>query len=519
MQFSYIVVGAGSAGCVLAARLSEDPAASVCLVEAGGEVADPAIREPAMWPMLEGTDVDWAFRTTPQRGTANRIHAWARGRVIGGSSSINAMAHVRGHPDDFDGWVKAGCVGWGYADLMPYFIKSETSPFAPSPYHGDRGPIRQMVPDRPHPLTQCFLDAAEAAGHEPTEEHNGGRMTGPTLNTLVIVDSKRQSVADAYLAPALGLANLTVRAASLVDRLEFAGRRCIGVHVTNENQTEFIEASEGVVLCAGVINSPTILMRSGIGPADDLSVLGIIPRVDLPSVGRNLHDHLLSGGNVYLSTREVPFTQTQHSESLLYTRRGSGDPASAPELVAACVVAPIVTEQFDPPPFGEAYTLMFGFTHPKSRGSVRLISADPTIAPAIDPNYLAEAYDREVYLDSMDRTRAIGASNSFSDWRKEEYLPGTALGSRAGNLEFLQKAAFTHHHPVGTCRMGSDNEAVVDTELQVRGVDGLHLIDGSVIPELTTGPPNAAIIAMAERKSDLIKGLQPEAPRDPRTAD
>lgn len=515
MQFDYVIVGAGSAGCVVAARLSEDEAASVCLIEAGGDASEPAIFEPAMWPMLEGSEIDWAFQTTPQRHTANRSHAWAGGRVVGGSSCINAMAHVRGHPSDFDRWVEAGCAGWGYADLMPYFIASETSPFAPSPYHGDQGPIRQMVPSDPHPLTRCFMAAAENAGHRPTEEHNGARMTGPTLNTLVIVDGKRQSVADAYLTPALSRANLTLRTGCLVDRLAFSGERCAGLHLVVDGKSEYVEAREGIILCTGVINSPAILMRSGIGRADELAGLGISPRIDLPAVGQNLQDHLLSGGNVYLSKREVPFTETQHSESLLYTSRDQNDDA-APEMVTACVVVPVVTDAFDPPPFGEAYTLMFGFTHPRSRGSLRLRSDDPMIAPEIDPNYLAEEYDRGIYLDSMDRTRAIGDSDAFSDWRKEEYLPRKKLETRAEKLEFLEKAAFTHHHPVGTCRMGSDDEAVVDPALTVRGAEGLHVVDGSVIPEATTGPNNAVIIAMAERKSDLLRGRVPKAPFDPR---
>ncbi len=516
MQYDYVIVGAGTAGCVLAARLSEDENATVCLIEAGGEADEPAISEPAMWPMLEGSDIDWAFKTVPQRHTANRVHDWARGFVVGGSSCINAMAHVRGHPSDFDNWAAAGCEGWGYADLMPYFIASETSPFAPSPYHGDQGPIRQMVPSDPHPLTRCFMAAAEEQGHVPTDEHNGARMTGPTLNTLVIVDGKRQSVADAYLTPALSRANLTVRTGCLVDRLAFTGTRCSGLHLIVDGKPEHIEAREGVLLCAGVINSPAILMRSGIGSADELAKLGLSPQVDLPAVGQNLHDHLLSGGNVYLSKDEVPFTQTQHSESLLYSSR-SGDDKLAPEMVAACVVVPVATDAFDPPPFGEAYTLMFGFTHPRSRGSVRLRSTDPTAAPDIDPNYLAEEYDREIYMESMDRTRAIGHSQAFSDWRKEEFLPGVDLKTRAEKLDFLGKAAFTHHHPVGTCRMGSDDEAVVDPALVVHGTEGLHVIDGSVIPKATTGPHNAAIVAMAERKSDLIRGRAPRTPFDPRT--
>jgi choline dehydrogenase-like flavoprotein len=278
-----------------------------------------------------------------------------------------------------------------------------------------------------------------------------------------------------------------------------------------------IEAREGVVLCAGVINTPAIMMRSGLGPSADLSGLDISPIVDLPGLGRNLHDHLLSGGNVYLSKRDVPLTQTQHSESLLYSSR-DGNEDSAPDIVTACVVVPVTTDVFDPPPFGEAYTLMFGFTHPKSRGTVRILSKDPTIAPEINPNYLSEEYDRDIFISSMERSRDLGASKAFSDWRKEEYLPDAPLSTRAKKLAFLESAAFTHHHPVGTCRMGVDDDAPVDNTLSVRGTENLHVVDGSVIPEIPTGPNNAVIVAMAERKSDLLRGRQPKAPFDPRVA-
>ena len=203
MGFDYVIVGAGTAGCVLAARLSEDPSLSVCLLEAGGPASDPDIADPAKWPLLQGTGIDWQFETQPQTGTASRRHAWPRGRVVGGSSALNAMAHVRGHPSDFDGWAAEGCEGWGYADLMPYFIRSENSDRPGSPYHGDGGPIRLMTPDEPHPITGCYMAAAESLGLEPTDEHNGPRMAGPTLNTLTIVAGRRQSTADAYLAPAI----------------------------------------------------------------------------------------------------------------------------------------------------------------------------------------------------------------------------------------------------------------------------------------------------------------------------
>jgi choline dehydrogenase-like flavoprotein len=269
-----------------------------------------------------------------------------------------------------------------------------------------------------------------------------------------------------------------------------------------------------VVLAAGTIGSPMLLLRSGVGPADELRSLGIPARHDMPGVGRNLHDHLLSGGNVYRSRRPVPPSKYQNSESLMYLPRNGA--AGAPELVLACVVAPVVTEQFTAPAFGEAYTLMFGFTHPKSRGTIRLASADPEAPPLIDPNYLAEAYDRDCYLDALEVARAVGGAAAMAEWRAEEVHPGPGINDTASKRDFLEKAAFTHHHPVGTCRMGTGENAVVDFELmRVRGIEGLSVCDASVIPEITTGPVNAAIVAMAERLSDRVRGKQPLAPFDP----
>jgi choline dehydrogenase-like flavoprotein len=269
-----------------------------------------------------------------------------------------------------------------------------------------------------------------------------------------------------------------------------------------------------VIVAAGAIASPCLLMRSGIGPADELKALGIPVAADLPGVGQNLHDHLLSGGNVYRAKRPVPPSQYQNSESLMYLPRNGN--AGAPELVLACVIAPVATEQFAAPPFGEAYTVMFGFTHPKSRGAIRLASADAKTPPLIDPSYLADEYDRDCYLDALEIARAVGSAAALSEWRGEEVLPGPGITGKAAKRAFLEKAAFTHHHPVGTCRMGRGKDAVVDLEMKVQGIEGLSVCDASVIPSITTGPINAAIVAMAERYGDLLKGKAPLTPFVPR---
>ena len=510
--FDFLVIGSGAAGSVLAARLSEDPQLRIGLVEAGGPARHPLLSQPDKWPLLQNSEIDWAYRTIPQRHTANRVHEWARGRVLGGSTAINAMAHVRGHASDFDRWASAGCTGWGYADLLPYFIRSETYAPGASPFHGDSGPLHLIRPSEPHPVTLAYMAAGEEIGLAPSEDHNGAEMAGPCLNTLTIRDGKRQTIADAYLTPAAGRANLTLLLETGALSLILEKGRCVGARLDGPDGPFEARAERGVLLAAGTIGSPLLLLRSGIGPADELTALGIEVALDLPGVGRNLHDHLLSGGNLYRARRPVPPSKYQSSESLMYIRRGGAMVASAPELVLACVVLPVTTEQFTPPPLGEAYTLMFGFTQPRSRGAIRLASADPLTAPLIDPNYLAEAYDREVYLEALAAAQAVGGAAAMAEWRAAEMLPGPAVESRKERLAFLEKAAFTHHHPVGSCRMGRDDQAVVGPDLRLHGIEGLHVCDASVMPSITTGPVNAAVIAIAERASDLLRGRPPLPP-------
>lgn len=510
-RFDVVIIGAGTAGAVLAGRLSETPTLAVALVEAGGEASDPAIADPLKWPALQGSAVDWGYATVPQKHTADRVHAWPRGRVLGGSSAINAMAHVRGHPSDFDGWAAEGCTGWGYLDLLPYFIRSETSQYGPSPYHGDAGPLRLLRPRDPHPVTAAYMAAGEEIGLPAIEEHNGAVMAGPTVNTLSIVGDRRLTVADAYLAPeARRRPNLTIIERTTVEELVLeAGPTCRGVVVKRGGAREILHADHAVVLAAGAIGTPLLLMRSGIGNADELAAADIAPRHDLAGVGRNLHDHLLAGGNIYRARRPVPPSRYQHSESLMYIHGSAA--SAAPDLVLACVLAPVATEMFTAPPMGSAYTLMFGFTHPRSRGSVRLVSAEPSAAPLIDPNYLAEKADRAAYLEALDMAQQVGNGRALADWRDDELLPGADISTRQARLQFLAKAAYTHHHPVGTCRMGRGEDAVVDPDLKLRGMEGLYVMDASVMPRITTGPVNAAIVAMAERASDLLRGQAPLA--------
>jgi len=499
-----LIIGGGTAGCVLARRLTDNSDLSVSLVEAGRDAELPEIRNPRRWLELPKSAVDWDYRTTPQKNTSGREHPMPRGLLLGGSGSINAMAHVRGHPSDFDSWVEMGCHGWSFQELLPYFRRSESSIYSSPRYHGESGPLHLIQPATPHPITQCYMQAVEDLGYPAIPEHNAASMVGPTLNTLTIKNGERFSVYDAYLRPVRSRPNLEVIDQCLVDKLLFdQANQCRGASVIRSGEVLEIWADAAVVLCAGTVGSPQILMRSGIGCSKKLESIGISVLADSPNVGENLHDHLLGAGNVYLSKRKVPTSAYQHSESLFYT--GSQSDRETPEKVVACVSLPVVSEMFEAPEMGDAYTLLYGVTSPTSRGSVRLASADPTIYPLIDPAYLSSEHDRTIFTQALDLSREIGASDAFRDWRSKELLPGAAVRTRQEKSVFNANAAWSHHHPVGTCSMGSDSNSVVSLDLTVNGVERLFVVDGSIIPQITAGPVNAAIVAIAEKAADLLK--------------
>jgi pyridoxine 4-oxidase len=504
-----IVIGAGTAGAVLANRLSSNASIRVLLLEAGGEAEDPRIADPSQWAILQNSAIDWAFRTTPQPGLGGRVEDCPRGRVIGGSSAIHAMGHMRGHPGDFSAWVEAGATGWGYEDLLPYFTRSENSPFADGKLYGAGGPIHLQQPAAPHPLSQAHVAAGQSLGLPILRDHNGGPMVGATFNTMTIVDGKRQSAADAYLGKAVReRPNLVLRTGVTVDRIELDEAEQARF-VVLAGSGERIEARRAVVLAAGSIGSPAILMRSGYGPAEELLRLGIAPRRDMPGVGSNLQDHLLSGGNVYRARQPVPPTSTQHSEAMMYLPAQGQGQNEAPDLVVGVTTVPLVSaglaERQKTLEMGEAYTLMFGITHPRSRGKVRLSSAQPDAPPIIDPAYLTHPTDRAHFAEALAWARKLGASPAYDAWRAEELLPDPRdLESPEAIDRFNAHAALTHHHPIGTLRMGADDTAPVSPDLSFKGADRLFVVDGSVMPSLTTGPVNAAIVAIAERASDMI---------------
>ena len=514
MNFDVLIVGAGSAGCVLAARLSENPAVRVGLLEAGGPARDPDIAIPQQWPSLAGRDYDWAYRTTPQPRTAGRVHDWPRGRIIGGSSCLNAMAHVRGAREDFDAWAAVtGSRRWSYEGLLPAFRRMESfsggagEQHGSGEQHGADGPLAVMLPDTElSPVVRAYMTAGMAAGIPWRGDHNTGVLLGVAPNSLTIRDGRRVTAADAYLDPVRSRANLTVMSEVRVQELTFSGTRVSGVTAHIDGRLTTLSAGL-TILCAGAIASPLLLMRSGVGPAERLERAAIACRSHHPGVGDNLHDHLLTAGNVYRSKQPVPPSRLQHSESLTYL--SSDDltrDAGVPDVVLGCVAAPAVTECFERPASGSAFTILSGVAHPTSRGCI--VPSGPGLddPPLIDPAYLSTDHDRRLVRRALDLARMIGHQPALAEWRAEEIYPGIECRSDADLDAFLQRAVMTHHHPVGTCRMGSGVGSVVDPDLKLHDFEGLYVVDASVIPAITSGPVHAAVLAIAETFAAEIGG-------------
>jgi choline dehydrogenase len=534
----YVIVGAGSAGCVLAARLTENPATRVLLLEAGPPDDASEIHIPAALNLLFKTTFDWDYQTVPQARAGDRAIYWPRGRTLGGSSSINAMVYIRGNRHDYDSWRDVyGCEGWGYADLLPYFLRSEANSRGASEYHGAAGPL--IVGDLRYKsaLTSAFVTAARNAGMAANDDFNGPSQDGAGFYQVTQRAGRRWSAADAYLHPAAGRPNLTVLTDALVTGVQIEAGRATGVRYLLRGAEEMARAESEVILAAGAIGSPQLLMLSGVGPADHLAEHGIIVLADSPGVGANLSDHPMvtamwhtpktTGPWEKAGPRNLARWRVTHSGPLTTNLAEAGgfsrtDPSlPAPDLQWHAVPAPYQNFGLADPGI-RALSLLITLVAPGSRGRIRLRSADPRHKPAIDPAYLSDGADLEPLVRGIQLAREIAAARPLARLCASELAPGAGISAESELREFIRRDLSTIYHPVGTCAMGGDSRlaasrltSVVDTQLRVRGVDGLRVVDASVMPVVPRGNTNAPTIAIAERAADLICGRAPLAAAEP----
>jgi choline dehydrogenase len=504
-RVDYIIVGGGTAGCVLANRLSANGSASVVVLEAGAWPAEPMIDAPGAWPALQGGVHDRKYQTVPQPGLDGRALPCPRGLGFGGSSLLNAMGHQRGAAKAYDRWAALGATGWTHERLLPYHRRSETWSGGADEWRGGDGPLDVLGVEtaRAHPVAAAFLDAARAAKFTWSDDLNGRDAGQACWNQFTIgTGNVREHAARAYLEPIVGRPNLDLLADAPVQRLKITRGRCTGVTYLHGGRPVELVAERGVIMAAGTIDTPRLLMLSGVGPARALGNLGIQVEADLPGVGENLHDHPLVGGIAYQATKPVPTSNYNHGEGMLFANVNAGD---VPDLLIMSVTVPFVIQTVGAPP-PDCYTLIPCVMQPRSRGTVRLASADPAAAAIIDPATYADPADLETMVSGVELAREIAAQGALRDWALREVYPGPQVTTRAGLRDFVRRGTSPFYHPVGTARMGRDAAAPVTPELRVRGVSGLWVADASVMPQVVPAMTNAATIAIAERGSDLIAG-------------
>jgi choline dehydrogenase len=520
--YDYVIVGAGSAGCVLAARLTEDPRVRVLVIEAGGRDSRIAVRIPAAFSRLFKTTCDWNYTTVPQPQLGGRSLYWPRGRMLGGTSSMNAQMHVRGNRADYDGWAALGNRGWSYDDVLPYFRRSEHNERGPSRFRGTGGPLTISDLRDPNPATTAFVEAAVEAGLERSTDVNGERQDGVDYTQVTQRRGRRASTASSYLRPARRRPNLTVVTGAHATRIHFERRRATGVEYLRRGAVATARAGREVILAGGAINTPQLLMLSGVGPAGHLAMLGIKVAHDLPGVGRHLQDHLVCG--VVVKARIA--TTLSAAESIpnllrfLVMRRGMltsnvaeacgffriPEDAPAPNLELLFAPVPFIDHGLTRP---TEHGLSVGVVllQPRSAGSISLRSANPLEAPLIDPKYLSDpgGEDMRLLIEGMKMALRVVRSPALAAHAGDAMIPAHEPRTDADLEALIRERAETLYHPVGTCRMGVDDNAVVDPELRVRGLEALRVIDASVMPSIIRGHTNSPTIMIAERAADLIR--------------
>jgi choline dehydrogenase len=532
IEADFVVVGAGSAGCVMAARLSEDSATRVVLLEAGGQDDNRWIHIPlGFGKTFADPSVNWCYETEPDPGANGRRIFWPRGKVLGGSSSINGMVYIRGQHEDFDLWRQMGCAGWSATDVLPYFKRAEHQVRGPDPWHSTGGPLVVSDVADKHELPETFIRACNDLGYPTNPDFNGATQDGVGYHQTTTVNGKRCSTAKGYLHPVMDRPNLRVITGALAQRITFSGKRATGIAFMQDNLPHTVRARREVILCGGAINSPQLLLLSGVGPQAQLASHGIEVVQHSPGVGQAMQDHY--SAPIKLKCRypitvndvmQSPLKKLRTGLEYYLLRRGPMAAISAqvalfartrPELATPDIKMSISIFSADRPQDGlhpwSGFTIIVYQLRPESRGEIRLKSANPQDPPAMLPNYLATETDRRTITDGLMLGRRVLATPQMQHYVAEEFLPGPAVVTDAQMLEHARNCGGTVFHPTSTCKMGIDTMAVVDPELRVIGIDALRVVDASVMPTVVSGNTNAATIMIAEKAADLVRQRVPLA--------